>query len=336
MKFRCALLFPLLGCGPKLSSYLQDPYQSPHPECNPAESILALGFSKESGQAAQQNAHSRIAEQIQSQIHSVVTKRNEVLQQQSTETSQVTLIQESVVESNFAYNHLIKDIGMPEQIEEGYHSLACLNVAVIEQQVLATLETPQRKFEQLYRDSVEESDPISFSAKRRKLLEIHQQLQSGFVVLHSLKESESMLEISTKGQLQFLETKAATLRKENPIALGGDVQDEYLQLLQGLMQGQGLVVTITETCEGQRYLMNIHSQQTPTKGPMGGDLHELRIAADLKDCISNEQRQVIVGDFSGYHSNDPAQAYADAWQKAMPETLPIKLQQLFPVLQPLH
>ena len=86
---------------------ISDPYQSP-PECNPAESILAL-VSPRKWTSGPAKCSLRIAEQIQSQI-TVFTKRNEVLQQQSTKRRKLP-DQESVVEVTSHIIILLKTLG---------------------------------------------------------------------------------------------------------------------------------------------------------------------------------------------------------------------------------
>ena len=91
----------LFACASTLSPHLQNPYENPHPECSPQENIIGLGFSLDSGSAAQQNAHAKIAEQMQSQIRTTATKRNEIVRNATEESSLTVFVQESVVESSF-------------------------------------------------------------------------------------------------------------------------------------------------------------------------------------------------------------------------------------------
>ena len=323
----------ILGCQPKLSLHLQDPYTNPHPDCSPSESILSVGFAKESSQMSRQNAHAQIAAQIQSQIQTTVKRRNETIRQAGDEESYVSLVQESVVESVFSYNHLIQDVGPSEQVADGYYSLSCLNTSTLETEVLREMEGKRTAFGQLFESTLTEHSMIAFSSKRKRLWKMYNAMQPHLLVLRSLRNQKTPLEIDLWSQIQRVEDRAQTFRQQENIVLTGSVSNGYIEELQALMQAQGLTVHLQPTCGEYSYQISIYAQQTPTKGPMGGDLHEIKISAEIQDCRSEQQWNVVLGTFSGYHSNDPVASSEAAWSKATSEGLPEKIRSMFPVVQ---
>jgi hypothetical protein len=334
INFFAVLLIPITGCAPKISSHLLNPYEHPHPSCLPENNIVALGFSTESAQLSQHNAHAGIAEQLQSQISSFVTKRNEIIQKQDDEYIQVILSQEHTVVSNFEHNHLIIDVGVPELGGNGYYSLACLPITTTVKQIASEVMEEMDTFELLYQESIAAQDAVSFAHKRRKLWQISKELQPTFVILHSLLSEPSPQELQIRSRLKTIEDKASHLRKDG-FALNGDVSGDYLQFIQKTMEEQGLLVTIQETCEQHRYVITITFKQAESKGPMGGQVNDLDIFADIQDCISGEHWNISLGSFSGYHSSEAEIARNDAFQQSIQDQLPKNIRDMFPVIIPI-
>ena len=328
------LLSLLLACSPKIPLHLQDPIANPHPSCAPAEHIVGLGFSTESISDAQQNARNRVAEQVSSHIETVQTQRKSAIQSSDgSEESHSELVQQSKVSVNFTHYELVQDVGEVFSSKQGYRALACLNVTKVEEALLKENASLLGSTEKLARDTMEEQNVHAFSIKRQKFHRYMANLQGFFVLLHSLKEQYSMQEMNLRSSEDMIENKAKMMRQKYTILLQGDGSEEYQQSLQETMRAAGLKVEQGNECRDDSFLMILEENITPTEGPMGGILTNLKIRAAVKNCQTKEEQQIVLAEAKGYHSTDQALSIKEAWKALDSKTLPEKISATFPVMR---
>lgn len=324
----------LWSCGPKIPLYLQNPMENPHPSCMPSEHIVALGFSIDTISNAQQNARNRVAEQVSSHIETVQTQRKESTQNSSgAETHESELVQESTVSVSFVHYELVKDVGEISDSKKGFRALACLNVAELEQTLLKENASLLDSTVKLGKELLEEENVHSFSIKRQRFQRFRTNLEGFFILLHSLENTYSPQEIELRQLSMQIEAKAKQIRLQHTILLQGNVSKEYQQGLQESMRRAGLTVEQATECQEDAFLMILDENVTPTEGPMGGKLTTLKLRATIRNCATQKEQQIVLLEGKGYHSSDVSLSVKEAWKAVDTEALPMKLGNVFPIMQ---
>jgi hypothetical protein len=66
---------------------------------------------------------------------------------------------------------------------------------------------------------------------------------------------------------------------------------------------------------------------------MGGKLTTLKVRATIRNCQTQEEQQIVLLEGKGYHSTDVNHSVKEAWKSVNTDTLPLKIGNVFPMMQ---
>lgn len=324
-----SLLLVLLGaCGPTLPKELENPYQYPHPQCNPASHFWGKGMA-DTPQASIDMAHMDIAKQISSQIESQSVLLNEYekivvganADSKTSTLSRNVLRNEIRTKSSFSHNELIVNLIPPQESKGTYHTLACLDRrkagAVLEQELQGNFQ----HFVLLVGTAKEQyakKDIGGFAAQFHKASVLRTNIVADLYIIRSITATISVTEQDFTQMWRELDEMASTIRAS--LAIGTHVQEENLSTNHKQLVADAVrksfsdvgvkTVDATECTPRTSHIANISLRSNCTgPGTMGYNCRPM-LDVHLHNCSTQESVTVGLQDphFSGqdYYNTDKA------------------------------
>lgn len=332
------MLWLWMGCLHQIPEYLLNPYSVPHPQCATDDSLRSVGFSEGSAAIAQDNARRRLAQSISSTLHTVQISQTAVVQIEGDESSSASFDAVSTVETDFAYNHLIRDIEPVHQSRDGYRSLACLKVADLEAQIQRQHQSNLQSVKGLYQTLLQTKSISEFSTARKQFLIAIEPMLNDAEVLHSLTDGVSRWGVELTGMVQSVEQKSQRMRREHPLyLLTANVHPSIQSIsvsLSTLLQQQNIPVHSVEGCANNLgYVVHLSEELSKSKGPMGGFVVSTVVWMDVESCTNTQAEplrfELVRG--QGYHSTNTDLAEKAAFEALELTEMPEVMNNLYPI-----
>ena len=332
------MLWLWMGCLHQIPEYLLDPYSVPHSKCATDDSLRSVGFSEDSAAIAQENARRRLAQSISSTLHTVQVSQTAVVQIEGAESSSASFDAVSRVETDFAYNHLIRDIEPVHRSRDGYRSLACLKVSDLESHIQRQHQADLQSVKGLYQTLLKTESISEFSTARKQFLISIETMLDDADVLYSLTDGASRWGGELTGMVQSVEQKSQRMRRKHPFYLVTTNVHPSIQsisvALSTLLQQQNIPVQSAEHCESTSgYMANITEELSKSKGPMGGFVVSTIVWMDVYSCanIDMEPLRLKLVSGQGYHSTNTELAEKAAFEALYLTEMPTIMNNLYPI-----
>jgi hypothetical protein len=297
-----------------------------------------VGFSEDSAAIAQENARRRLAQSISSTLHTIQVSQTAVVQIEGDESSSASFDAVSTVETDFAYNHLIRDIEPVHRSRDGYRSLACLKVSDLESHIQRKHQEALQSVKGLYQTLVKTESIAEFSTTRDQFLTVIEPMRNDADVLDSLTDGSSHWGVELTGMVQSVEQKSQRMRRENPLYMATSQIDPSIQsitlALSTLLQQQNIPVkSVTHCPDTSGYIANFTEEVSQSKGPMGGFVVSTVVWLDVSSCSTTDVEPVRLKLVSGqgYHSTNPDLAAKAAVEALQLTEIPSIMNSLYPI-----
>lgn len=262
------------GCA-TVPAYLFDPKGSPHPECLPSTHMAAVGRSTADAADAERSARAALARQIRSRIQVEAERITTTLKESGVISSQRALNQSVVERAEFAHGELFETVGPPGSVDGTYLVLVCLERARATEILLAELQEPLARFEQLQRDALQgfdEHDAMRFTMAFQESSELAPRLLQQFSEIRAIDGDTSWAERKFQDAYRSLVVTATKLRGQTQVALyvaPEQLPEEHLrhvgatfrQVLTGLGLGTSMSTEGDCTQNPGRYLVTVKGSE---------------------------------------------------------------------------
>ena len=340
----------LLACFSAIPLYLENPMENPHSDCPVGDSVVSVGFSPNSPSDAQENARRRVVEQIISQIQTQQISQREIQQIAHKEYSYAQLTQNVVVQSDFAYFDLVRDVGVVHHYKDGYRALACMTISSAENRIMQKMQTDWIALQQMVTDALQTKNIAEFSLKRQRILQTLPQWKEPLLLLYGLRNSPSVWEMQLNSQLRELEDISAQFRTYKVVLFSASIDPlfqhyantVFTTIQQHLVTGGVSVFSSTakwsdKACTTNTdVLLYIYMTSNHAPGPMGGFVVKSQLIGEWYFCDSGQSQQTVLTESQGYNSLKLVKAQEDAVQNLRTQNIDVlQMAQPFFVLLPL-
>ena len=330
-----SILSLLSACGPTLPPELENPYQNPHPECNPDTHYMAKGVA-DSPQGSRAQGKREISEQIQAQLVSetniltefqeLVTINNGVENTSSVSTEE---LQSTInIQTSFSHVELIKTIVPPQEYKGQFYSLSCLDRAEAGKVLVSEAKDDVDHFLKLGERALELADAgnvAGFSVQFAKAAKLRHNIVPDLYVIRSITGKQSSVERKFRNMWRDLDDRATDIR--TGLAVGIQMKTEGIpdlemqQIRTSIQRGfqdTGLKVLDAEACESSMSHVAVVDVQANCGAPgTMGIICKPILQVSLESCSNHEKLTVSLSDkqFQGQDYYSAEKAVHNAYRK---------------------
>jgi len=318
------LLLLLFSCGPKAPLELVNPYENPHPSCDPNTHFFAKGIGNTPDEAIA-NGKQGISSQIASDLKATTSQRSNTIRSSVTqgkyeermvayEKQLVSNIQSS---TSFQYADLMKIVIPPQEIEQQMHTLLCLNRSEAAGVILHEIESDLKAFETIVANAmkiigepytpVQKENIAGFTTLFNKAMGLHKKLHTDLYTIQSLLGGLDPQQQAFDQQWIMIKNRAIEVVQATVIALSlhslevnPDEQLLVQEVIRSSMSDTGLRIIDGNVCNATTtHVANVElfdhcktPQQTFGMGYMCTPILKIQVT----ECISNIPTTISLSD----------------------------------------